>query len=480
MIIALTVNSVDRTEDILVDSILKNDIINQEKDSLKFRVLKYADEGFTPEINQEVELQIDAEVEFAGVIVEVKKSIQSSQIVQYDVVCLDYTYTLDRKLVLERYDDKTVAYIIDDILTTYATGFTDTNVNCATEIKTMSFNRLTVSACIDKLAKTVGYSWYVDYDKDIHFFPKNQNAAPFTITDINGNYIQNTLSVKDDLSQLRNTIIIRGSEERASERTEEYVADGTQVQFNLANKYPEMPVVVVNGSTSSVGIDFLTAEDDADCFWSYAEKYVRFKATTMPASTEVVAITGEPLFPIIVKVLDGASVAEYGTYEFFKEDKSIKSREEAINYAQAQLTAYKDGVVEGGFTTDQSGLKSGQILLINSTLLGVNETFLIQSVEFRVVAEDKGEWRVSLATMRTMGILQVLQDLIAFREIREFDPDNLLELIQSSDEMSATDALLASTSWVITSSPYYWWPVSGDGAETPEMKWNFFKWSDVA
>jgi len=107
--------------------------------------------------------------------------------------------------------------------------------------------------------------------------------------------------------------------------------------------------------------------------------------------------------------------------------------------------------------------------------LGVDEDFLIQKVAFRMIAKNKGLWKVTLATMRTVGMIQILQDLIRYREIREFDPDNLLTLVQLSDPFTMTDNMTAGDSFIITSPPYTW-----EETGTPEANpivWNKFVWS---
>jgi len=477
MTIELVVNGTTRTANIISDSLVKKDIINEQKDTLRFQVQKYGDVGFVPAINEEVVLNVDGEKEFAGVILEVEKSIQAGQMVVYNVVCCDYSQYINRELVLERYDDKTVNYIIDAIVTKYADTFTVTNVDCSVEIATVVFNRMTMTECLDKLAKLVGYSWYIDYDKDIHFFERTKNVAPFEITDINGKYLQNTLVVRDDLSQLRNTVVIRGAEERGIERTESYIADGDQITFPLSNKFSELPTVFVQdqAETTTVGVDFLHADEDYDCFWNFDQKYIRFKDATKPAINKKVDITGIPLFPIIVKRFNPTSVADYGVYEFFKENKDIKSRSEALEFAQAELEAYKDGIIEGEFQTDSSGLRSGQLITIDSDLLDIDETFLIQSVQFKFLAKDKGIWKVRLATMRTIGIIQVLQDLIRGAKIREFDPENLLTLIQFQDPASGIDVLGA---FATSKIPYYWVGAAEQGLDNP-IRYNFWTYDDT-
>lgn len=474
MTISLTVAGTERAGSIVVDSLVKEDAINDEKDTLRFRVLKYGSVGFTPAKNEEVVLTIDSVKEFGGLIVSVEKHIEAGQMVVYDVTCSDYRFQLDQKVVNERYDDQSVDLIISDLIATYASTFTTTDVVITTTVETMSFNRVSLSAAIEKIAKATGNSWYVDYDKGVHFFAKSQNSAPFLVTDSNGKYLQDTLKINDDLSQLRNVLIVRGDEERGDVRTEiQSPTTADQIIFNLGNKFAQQPQAFLDtgSGTSSItlGIDFLTAEEDADAFWSFQSKYIRFKGSTTPSSGHKIDISGIPLFPILVQVKDGASIGTYGEYQFFIENKTIKSRAEAIAFAGAQLDAYAQGVVEGGFSTDQSGLRSGQQIRVNSSLLGVDEWFLIQKVRFRVLAQSKGRWDVELATLRTIGILQVLQDLIRFREVREFDPDNILTLVQQDDPVGVTDSTIVPLT--ITSPPYQY--VDDVGDQTNPGRYNF-------
>ena len=258
MNISITIAGTDRTNDIVFDSIQKTDAVNEEKDTLSFSVDKYADRGFVPEVNQEVAMEIDGVKEFGGAITQVKKSLVDGRRVVFEVTCCDYTQFLARKLVLESYSNKTVNYIIADLISKYAEDFTVTNVDCDITIKTMMFNRMSIPECLEKIAKETGYYWYVDYDKDIHFFAQEDNVAPFGITDDNGKSLRNSLKITDNLDQIRNSVTIRGSEERGTERTEIYVGTADQTIFALANKFAEEPAVEVDGTPVDVGVDYLT------------------------------------------------------------------------------------------------------------------------------------------------------------------------------------------------------------------------------
>ena len=158
----------------------------------------------------------------------------------------------------------------------------------------------------------MNYSWYIDYNKDVHFFAKNTELAPFNLATDTGMFIWDSLKLTEDLTQIRNKVTVIGGEYEANNRTETYVADGEQKQFPLAYKFSKAPAVTVNAVAKTVGVDGLdtvTNEDAYDCFWSFNEKYIRFKDSNYPDAADVVAITGSPLLPVVVNVPDQTSIS---------------------------------------------------------------------------------------------------------------------------------------------------------------------------
>lgn len=410
--ITINIGGVDKSSLIEFGTINKSDNINQQVDTASFDIIIHAGQTYRPAVNQEVEILNGATVIFGGVIHNLERSLEANGEARYRVKCKDYSFYADRQLVVEEYNDDTVNDIIADILTNFTDGtFTDTNVACTMVIKKIQFDRVTVTDAIQRLADITGYSWYIDYEKDIHFFEKNTEVAPFDITDSNAKAIHETLSITDDLSQIRNRVFIRGGEIEGNSRTEEFDGDASKLLFRLANKFSAKPTVSVGGASKTVGVDFLDDEASFDCFWNYNEKYIRFKVAP-GAGTNNVDVTGIPLYNLVVQVDDPASITQYGIFEFAKTDKKIVSREDAVNYAKAELEAYKNGVNEGQFQTYEDGLRSGQIITITNTLLNVNEQFLVQSVNFAMVTQERYIYNVKLATLRTVGIIDFLIGLL--------------------------------------------------------------------
>lgn len=409
MDLIIKVNNIDRSNYISWDSFRKDDILNSQADSLSFETKQYGDKNWRPETGDEVEVFDGLEKIFGGIVIKAEIRNQAL-LLRYSVSVKDWTHDLDREQVIDKFENTTIEEIIDYINTNYLSGFTINHVSCPIVVSSVAFNRLPISKCLQQLAEQVNYNWYVDYDKDIHFFAKNSEPAPFNLSDDGGNYIFSSLKIKDDISQLRNRVFIRGGEMEGNQRTETFIGDGTKLTFPLGHKFAKMPTVTIGGVTKTVGKDFLDKDEDFDCLWDYNQKYVRF--VVAPANGSAIAVAGIPLIPIIVQVQDDASISKYGVYEFSKIDTTISSKDQAKQYAIAQMEAYANKVQEAEFSTYQNGLRSGQIINIQSDIRGINENFIIQRVSLSMRGQHDGLWNVQLATLRTMGIIDFLQKLI--------------------------------------------------------------------
>lgn len=444
MTITLKVNGVDRTSKVVFPSLHKRDVLNEKVDTLNFAVNKHTGSSYAPAVADTVEVLDDATTIFKGLILSVRKVTDGHAIVRYEVDCVDNTHYLNRILVAETYTNTTINDIIDDIVTNYVPTFTTTNVDAEVAVETITFNRVSVTEALQKLAKLSNYSWYVDYNKDIHFFAKNTEIAPFNITDTSDNYIYDSLEVSEDISQLRNRVFVRGGEAEGDPRTESFNGDGAKKFFKLSNKFAGLPTVTVAGLPVTVGVDFLDDEADFDALWNFNETYIKF--TIAPASgTNNIEVTGIPLYDILVQVEDGPSIIQYGVSEFARTDTTIKSKEEARDFAIAELEAYANKISEGGFTTYTSGLRSGQVININSTQRGLNEDFLIQKVSFSMVSKNVGMYRVELATLKTITLIDFLINQLRQSGEQIKDTENILlqKYLQFEESMSMSEVFTA-------------------------------------
>lgn len=481
----LTVNGVNRNDKLAFGTLETRDNINERVDTCRFAVREYGTQTWKPEVGQEVTVTVDGTRIFGGVIVDVEQSVEGQNVVRHDVSCKDWVQHFDRELVTERYEDTNMQAIIQDLVTRYAAayGFTYTNVGGASiGVESISFGEMPLSECMNKIARFTNYSWYIDPNKDLHFFAKTEEEAPFVITQNDGSYIPDSLIIKSDISQLWNRIKVRGGDARGDERTKLWAGDGETDIFGTDHKFAEVPTVTVDGSPVTVGVDYIDKDEDFDCMWSYQQKYIRFTTGNIPAapgSGETnISITGIPLRPIIVQKQNNASIGTYGLYEYRDRNDSIKTREEALLYAQAQLDARAASIRAGKFQTYTQGLRSGQTIQISIGTRGINESFLIQSVRFRQVSpEGLNIWDVEIASVKTLSMLDVLQRLVLDELIEESVEDILLNFFQFEDGVQFGDEVGDITTYTTEN---FTWEQDNPGLddETQPIVWNKFTWTE--
>jgi hypothetical protein len=476
MSIALSISGTDRSAYVQRGSIRKVDNLYEKTDTLSFSIAK--PQGFTPTLNSTVTLSIDGTLVYGGVIVRIEDIPDGRLKTTYNVTCSDYSRLLASKLANQRYTDMLAGNIIKDLIDTYAPGFTYTNVADGPTIPTIFFDRVPVTEAIQKIAERTNYAWYVDENKDVHFFTPASVSAPFSLTDTNGNYVWDSLRLDSDTSQVRNRVVVRGGlEVSETTRTEQFTASTVAAErsiYRLGYKHDSLTAVKVNGVDQTVGVEFLDDDAAYEVMWSFQEKYIRFTSGHTPASGDTIEITGYPLFPIIVQVSDNDSIASFangsfdGIFEYLIKDDAIKSRDEAIARASAELEAYSSSIVEAEFETYTSGLHSGQTINIQSDVRGINADYVIQSVTATPRTDSQVVYSVTLATLKTIGIIEVLQRLLRNRLVNELEGAVLLTLQEYNDTASASDG----TPTITTTSPPYKW-TSG----TTTLVWGYGTWS---
>lgn len=435
MAFQVIVNDVDRTAYIEKGSLEINDALTSQVDILSFSIKQ---KDWLPSKNDIIIVNRgDTPTRiFGGRIVDVNKS---DQIYRYiEVEAQDWSVDLDRKLIAKVFNNMSAKEIIEDIVATVnaelGTEFTTDNVQDGIEFGKVVFNYLPASKCIEQLANTLNWSWYIDPQMDIHFFAKGQESAPFDVTDDSPNIIQETLEFDDSFSELRNTDIVRGGEFVANPRSESYIADGTQLIVNLGYKFATLPTVTVEGVPIDLGVENLDNQDLEDdlvvALWDYNQKYLRFK--TAPTLGDEIEVTGNPLFPLIVLADDENSRNEYGIKEHLIVDKDIVSQDLAVQRAIADLEAYADGVQGGEFETYTDGLRTGQAIYVNSTKLDVQGTFLVRAVKTSEHGNSGAKYTIKLANNKIFGIIELLQRFLLLDKralnINENEVPNIIKL----------------------------------------------------
>jgi len=450
----LTIAGSDKASLIDWKSIRRDQVLTKEPDTLSFLIRKFGTQTYKPASGAEVVFTVGATKEFGGYVTELSETI-IGRLEYIECICKDYTYALDRQLVAKTYTAQTVDDIIADLISTFSTGFTVVNVNCPVTIDKVQFNYLPISKCLEKLTELVGdYEWYVDYDKDIHFFASSAMSASFNLTDTSGNYFFNSLIVREDTHQLRNEIIIRGGLLTSSaDRTEILIGDGTRKIYPLATKFASRPAVSVNGSSVTVGIENLELETSYFVMWDYNQKSIRFAANLVVGSASVVA---PYQYPLILQKRDEASIASYGLFQYIIIDKTIVDLETAGLRADVELIKNAQPLKTANFETSTDGLMVGQTINIQSTIRGIDQDFKIQSIRsyLRSPADDDLGHEIQCVTADDLGINDILSKLLIKNPSDQIDisQDEFIVRIRTIlESMEITDSVGTPT---ISSGPY--------------------------
>lgn len=411
--VSILIDGVNKANLIDWKSVKREQVLSKEADKLSFLLRKHDGQTYKPVVGDEVILNVGETKQFGGYIIEIQEDVEAR--VEYiKVICKDYTHELDRQLVSKTYQNQTVNAIIADLIGTFATGITDNNVDCPTLIESVTFNYLPISRCLERLTDIVeGYDWYIDYDKDIHFFLPELELSTFNLTDTSGNYVYNSLSLRQDTHQLRNEVIIRGGLLTSTSLRTEYVSgDGTKTVFPLATKFANLPEVKISGVTKTVGIENIDVTG-FDCYWNYNEKSLKF--TVAPASgTSNITVIEYPQYPLILQKRNEESIASYGVFQTVIVDKNIRDLETAGLRADVELLKYSEPEKTADFTTYTSGLRTGQTINIQSTIRGLNENYKIQRISSSLKTPDSDEMihEVSCITAEDLGINDILARLL--------------------------------------------------------------------
>lgn len=128
-------------------------------------------------------------------------------------------------------------------------SFTMYNVQSTPEFDDFRSPQLKPTALINQLAKTWEYVWYIDYERDIHFVDKENDPAPFEITDTSNNFTD--LSIEADVSNVGNRVIVRGGEKiSANIYSEVKQGNNGQREWLMKNKFSGL-IVTIDDNTST-------------------------------------------------------------------------------------------------------------------------------------------------------------------------------------------------------------------------------------
>lgn len=426
-------------------SISINENLTSSADSFKFLVKKYGGKNYSPLLGEEVIFEVDNIKIFGGYIVNIEQTADALSN-SIKVTAKDYTHILDRKLVSKTYTDTSASAIISDIISNFApAGFTVNHVVAPVIVKKIVFNYLSISNSLEKLCKMLGvYDWYVDADKDIHFFESGENPAPFEINDGGGNFSYSSLDIKRNATQIKNKIIIRGGTVEGDLFTDKKDPDGIQktffVGYNLVGILAWLSDTANsdNGYTAlTVGIDGKDREENFDVLYNPDNGLLKFRDNNKPPANRYVKYSGKPTYPLITQKSDLSSQEKYGVCEFVIVDKSIKSKNSASQRADAELIQFSVPQANLNFRTLVSGLKTGHYIRVNSVGHNIlNEYFKVSSINRKMRTPESFYYEVEAVLSENISLVNLLKKMLIDSQSDKIDlsENEVIDRLFSADE----------------------------------------------
>lgn len=450
---------IDHGNKVLLEGLSVEQVLTQAVDTCSFRI-----RDIKPHEGEEVRIEDDTiGLLFAGIIDSVRLVRDEETVKIWEVKAQDYTYLLDRKLVVETYEYMPADEIVRDIIAKYGGGvFTVNHVQYgAPVVELITFDYKRPSDCFKELAEYVGWDWFVDYDKDIWFFnPLNFNQpAPMSLLE-KSNFRNLKFSI--ETTGLRNRVYVRGGTMLSDPWTYEIKADGSARAWVLPHK-PHDLTVEVGGVVKTVGIENVDDEATKDFLMNYEEKYVRCSAQTpTPAAGTTLSFTYRYDIDVITMVEDIASQQAIaavqggdGVYEHVIVDDSLTTIDAAEAAGLADLREHANPRVKGSFETEVPGWTPGQLVAINLPDRGIQGTFLIQKVTISPCTPEKWTYKVEYGG-RLLGIADWLQALWKAQQKKKLNETNLLhKYMYAPDKISFTEDIAISARsrpWVVEHS----------------------------
>jgi len=429
----------------------------------------------------------------AGYVITVEKLRMDknySKSIHYRLSCGGYASYLERVRVKEEYEDKTDAYNINDILTTYAADYDGTTY--VTALKTYAnkrFNRKTVYEVIDELATDAGASWYVDADKKLHYFINEESLASYNISDtpdLTATFPASDIRIYNDGSGVVNRVEVIGGNYLSDDQTDYYMGTGQSNRISLTFKYvkasTQTAVLLYRNDgtegtpswtplTVKVGhIDTISSTDEA--LYYYQEQAVE-QVENFPNLPNALKIVGRYDVPLRLRKRNQASFTHYGKwFDGVLINENIISKVDADIAGTAVLSKNALASTSIECKVRKHGLRAGQTIHVTNVDLGLDADYLIHQVYGEIRAGGYAVYDLTLGTYNPELIDYMLALVRATKATTIWREDEVLDEVLDVEESLP---LAESYNNAVTSAaPYTWGP---DGAN--DFAWGFGKWSST-
>lgn len=403
--------------------------------------------------------------DFGGVVVTVQEDTEGTSLI-YTITVKSYEHWFNRHLVTYWYnqyyasgtkaqllalkpsdsanindtvDNGNGDGIVNRIVEGFCPGFTCNNVQpIGNMVIPQYFNYVAPSDAIKTIANQLEYGYYIDYYKDVHFYPFETFKSPLPGNILNADTDLTSygdLEIIEDGQQTYNKVFLKGFKTRnASPVNLSFLGDGSTKQWSLGYRvssfkgdiavavYSSMSAytadttfqttgVTTGGTQMTIKRDIVDGAPDQTStsntayvqYTQYLLRLPNYAGAGVVPSGKVIGVFFHYLKDIVymgqntqAQTTTAAIEGTDGIYEYAVDDKSLTNSTVGAPQAKAQLLLQKYSMpqISGTFTSYLSGWRAGQCfqLVTNKRMGGINQTMYVLQNTKTIVNNVEGSF----------------------------------------------------------------------------------------
>ncbi len=362
-------------------------------------------------------------VRFNGLLAVDRTSTPDAASNVHQISGQDATWFLNMRLANKKYSSTSIDAIARDLIASYVPELTTAGVQVGLPgVPTFSASHLKISDALDKLVRLGSTGaflmWDVSPTNDLQFFDSNNvPSSGVTLVDTPDNgtttvaYQRDSFWYESDVTQIANTITVRGGTFVSNTHVQTWGADGVTTGFSFdyvpdtdPNNKGFVPNVTVAGVAQSVAIDNSTGFGSNQVLIATSSDGQSASLTfaTAPASGATVQAVYVYDVPIFIKLTDPTSVASFGTWESYVTDTTLVSQPAAARRAFGELSQFSKPVhrAEVHLRKDYIGpLDVGQTVGLVNSQIGLNTTMIVAGYNMKGLGGGYFDTRLNLVSV---------------------------------------------------------------------------------
>ena len=344
---------------------------------------------------------------------EEQEHLQGGDEFLYELTCVDFTIDFDFELIQHDFipvgATQSAQDVARELVGRVGRGFTSNNVVGDVQVGQVRGDLDPPSQIISQLSESIEHQWYIDYNRDLHFFFVRDVAGPipFVDFDVDTEHIRE-LVIEENWEQVKNHLFLDGAKSKSS-NTDNIKVDGDgTIKFIPLNYEPwdlASFTVTVNAIPQVIlldGIDGVAGDGQGaagEVYLCIDNWGMRFPDNFPVADGDPIDISYsfgenpiiEVIDPVSIALLklreDSADAPSTGEHQikFRVPEIRVDDEQDIWNYGQLLLQRYAKIVKVVTFSSWTQGWERGQVFTLKSARRNFDAEVFIHTVNKRLL-----------------------------------------------------------------------------------------------